>query len=182
MTARRHKAARSKLAKALTDLSLNMQLYNAGGRNFLFINYASLEASPWSRNSEIPRSYFHLGADIVHHNGRLAFAAHRFAERHIDANVFLFDQHKMSLAVRRDAQQFPETAMYEKIEGYCYPYAEDRHRGETKDIVDDLCKIPMDHWFWRDDAHQTEPYEKLLARQIVDHISDPSNRMPLEFY
>ena len=72
--------------------------------------------------------------------------------------------------------------MYEKIEGYCYPYAEDRHRGRTRDVIDDLCIIPMDHWFWRDDKHHTEPYEQLLARSIVDHMKEPKNRFPLEFY
>lgn len=72
--------------------------------------------------------------------------------------------------------------MYEKIEGYCYPYAEDWHRGETKDVVDDLCVTPMDHWFWRDDTHHTEPYEKLLARLVVEHLGDRGARLPLEFY
>lgn len=113
--------------------------------------------------------------------------AHKFAEEHSDANVFVLDQHALSLAVRREPTSFPETAMVEKFEGYCFPYAEERPAGQmaglaTKEVYDELCGVSMDKWFWRDESHHTEPMQRLLARKIVELLEDKSKRLPFEFY
>lgn len=77
--------------------------------------------------------------------------------------------------------------MVEKLEGYCYPYAEERPAGQmaglaTRDVFDELCEVGMERWFWRDEMHHTEPYERLLARKIVELLDDPGQRLPYEFY
>jgi len=160
-----------------------------------------MEASPFARLSRIPNSLFDLGADIVHHNARLAFMAHRFALSHPSANVFLFDQHALSLAVRRNPKAFPETAMLERFEGFCYLYADaeegkggsggqsggqsiqGQRAGEaTRDVFDALCGVGLEKFLWRDERHMTEGWQRLVARKITEVLDNGEARLPLEFW
>ena len=129
------------------------------------------------RTADIKGGIFALGADIVQYNGRLAFMAHRFAETHPDASIFIFNNHAMSLRIKDDPTHYVETETIQKVEGYCYPYAESKWWAATKDVYDDLCTYPLDGYLWRDDYHH-----KLMARLIVEHLSDTKHRLPFEFY
>lgn len=76
------------------------------------------------------------------------------------ANIFLFDQHKLSLAVRRNPSAFPETAILSRLEGFCFPYAEEMPAhmwaGQpTRDVFHEACDVGMESWFWRDEMHHT---------------------------
>lgn len=158
------------------------KLYEAGGRNFLIVNIPQLEEAPFMETSGVINWIWDLGAEIVQYNGRLAFMAHTFAERHLDTNVFVFNNHNLSINVRREPKRFPDTASYTKLKGFCFPYIHDHWWTDTAGVFDESCKVPLNQYFWRDDMHVTEPYHKLMARQIVDLLKDPRQRLPLEFY
>lgn len=180
-------------ARNMTEVELNIQeyknnlhrIYDYGGRNFLVMAMPMLEESPAVRTSDKPKSLTELGAEIVDFDGRLAFAVQSFAHEHPDTTVFFYDNLRLSVLTRLDVQDhtdtdyFPEMKDVIKPEGYCYFYAD-----RNKEVIefDPLCGVALNQFYWRDEHHMTEPYHRLLARMIVEHMNDLSNAFPLEFY
>lgn len=162
------------------------KLYGAGARNFLLVNYPQLENAPGIKNYGDAvgesKAYWRLGASIVQYNARLAFLGHMFAEKHPDANVFVFNTHKASLTVRLEPTRFPETAMYNHLFGYCFPYADDIWWVETAKVFDPGCTDGLINYFWRDEFHYSEPFQQLMARLMVELLNSPDQRLPQEFY
>ena len=116
---------------------------------------------------------------MVDINGQLAFTVHSFAETHPDATIFLFDNYSLSIRVHGHPSDYPETENMKKMEGFCFPYAENRDDLNTNDP---LCGEPLERWFWRDDEHMTEPYHRLMARMIVEEMDSIEKAFPHEFY
>lgn len=165
------------------------RIYNAGGRNFLIIGIPALEECPKIRTADIPRSVSRFGAEEVDMNARIAFGVQMFAHRHLDATVWIFNTLKMSTRARTTPfSGFPELSGVTRIEGYCYPYAEkdDWPIGEHGEVWvwDDLCRDPLNAFYWRDQTHMTGPWHRLLGRLIVELLDgkDGDARLPLEFY
>ena len=174
-------------ARNLTDVELNMQtyladlerIYDYGARNFLIVGIPALEESPLMRNCDINKALGRFGAELMDLNGRLAFMTQLFAHQHTDdATVFFYNNHKTSIITRNDPKSFEETKGIQRLEGYCYFYE------DKKEVIDfdPACRNPLDEFYWRDTRHHTQPYHRLMARLIVELVSDVRNALPYEFY
>lgn len=159
-----------------------LQIYEHGARNFLIVSTPCMEESPTVRMRDIDKSFFTLGGQLVDFNGHLAFLAHQFAETHRDASVFFFDSYTLGIRVRGDPTAYPETSVFRRMEGFCWPYAE---RKDELDTDDARCGDRLVNFYWRDGEHQTEPYHRLIARLMVELMEDersvscPSSGMTL---
>lgn len=40
----------------------------------------------------------------------------------------------------------------------------------------------MTQYLWRDEFHYSEPFQRLMAKQIVELLLSPDQRLPMEFY
>lgn len=118
----------------------------------------------------------------MQYNSRLAFLAHRFGEAHSDVNIWMYNTHKTSLTVRLEPTRFPETRMYNHLFGYCFPYADDVWWVATEYVFDPGCTDGLINYLWRDEWHYSEPFQRLMAKQIVELLQSPEQRLPLEFY
>ncbi|KAL9050138.1 MAG: hypothetical protein Q9162_006809 [Coniocarpon cinnabarinum] len=174
-------------ARNMTDVDVNMQVYlenlerlfEHGARNFLIIGIPGLEESPLMRNCGISKALGRFGAELMDLNGRLAFMTQLFAHQHAeDATVFFYNNHKTSILTRNDPKTFEETKGIQRLEGYCYFYEDKR---EVIDF-DPACLNPLPEFYWRDTRHHTEPFHRLMARIIVELLSDTRNALPYEFY
>lgn len=157
------------------------QIYDNGARNIMIVNMPALEESPEMRLTSILNSMFAMGAHIVDFNGRLAFMAHQFAESHPDANVFFFDNLRLTVSVRDNPQHFPETKAIKYREGYCVNTKADLRRHDAKATVQADCEKELDQWYWRDKMHATESSQRLQARMMVEHMQ-AGVMLPYEFY
>lgn len=101
-----------------------------------------------------------------------------FSHDHPDATIFFFDNLKLSVNTRKDVGTYPETSKIQRQEGYCYFYADKRDVIEN----DPACMNDLSEFYWRDDIHHTEPYHRLMARLMVEHMKELNNALPYEFY
>ena len=149
-----------------------------GARNFLIIGPPALEESPRLRLSGISDYLFSFGSELVDLSGRIAFMAQSFAHDHPEATVFFFNNLKYAISTRSGVRNFPETAQIKREEGYCFFYSD---RKETIQF-DPACKNELTEFYWRDDVHHTEPYNRLMGRLMVGEMMIMENALPYEFY
>jgi len=148
----------------------------------MIVNIPALEESPEMRSSPILNSMFNMGAHIVDFNGRLAFIAHQFAESYRDANVFVFDNLRLTVKVRDNPQLYPETKSLKNMEGYCVSSKADLRARDVSTVVQTDCEKELDKWYWRDKVHTTEVSQKVQARKMVEHMKRPGVMLPYEFW
>ncbi|KAB8346153.1 hypothetical protein FH972_023199 [Carpinus fangiana] len=163
----------------LQSMLTNSQIYDYGARNFIIVGFPALEESPRLRLCGKEKSMMRFGAELTDMNGRLVFMAHMFAESHLDATVFFFDNYRLGINIRSSPKDFEETKEINRLEGFCYPYAISR---DVIDTDNELCGAPLRHFYWRDEQHQTEGYHRAQARLMREEMADIRNALPYEFY
>lgn len=96
-------------------------LYNAGGRNFLFLNVPPVDRSPLT-TSQGAASMAEEAADIAAFNADIATMAAALKSSHADVNVFTYDTNALFSEVLDNPASFPQTSGYKNTTTYCVAY------------------------------------------------------------
>jgi phospholipase/lecithinase/hemolysin len=98
------------------------ELYEAGARNFAFLNVPPVDRSPLAlANTAIDQSTEHM--DILAWNNDLISMAQSLKSDKPDVNVFTIDTNKYFTEVLNNPASFPQTAGYKNTTAYCDAYA-----------------------------------------------------------
>jgi phospholipase/lecithinase/hemolysin len=98
------------------------ELYQAGARNFAFLNVPPVDRSPlMMAHSVLNQSNEHR--DILSWNNDLISMAQSLKADKPDVNVFTIDTNKYFTEVLNNPASFPQTALYKNTTAYCDAYA-----------------------------------------------------------
>jgi phospholipase/lecithinase/hemolysin len=98
------------------------ELYQAGARNFAFLNVPPVDRSPlMMAHSVLNQSNEHM--DILSWNNDLISMAQSLKADKPDVNVFTIDTNKYFTEVLNNPASFPQTALYKNTTAYCDAYA-----------------------------------------------------------
>jgi phospholipase/lecithinase/hemolysin len=98
------------------------ELYQAGARNFAFLNVPPIDRSPLAlANSGLDQATEHM--DIVAWNNALMKMARSVKTANPDVNIFTVDTFKFFTQVLENPASYPQTALYRNVTGYCTAYA-----------------------------------------------------------
>jgi len=137
--------------------SLVVQLYQAGARNFLFLNVPPMDRAPSSPAAIKPA--------IAYWNTRLAGMLTDLGDAYGDTNVVEFDTHNFITKILDNPATFPQTALYkDTTNAPCRAYW-----GVEQQVTasDPSCPMPFREYFWHDNFHPTYPTHEVLAEQIA---------------
>ncbi|MCJ1254070.1 hypothetical protein MMC24_001884 [Lignoscripta atroalba] len=139
------------------------QLYQAGARNFLFLNVPPVNRSPGTLIYGTDTINLE-GADIADFNARIADLAVTLSTTHPDTTVFLFDTNAIFSMVLDNPASYPQTALYKNTTAYCDGYA---NGTPTQDYFNATCGIPVNQYFWLNSLHPTYPMHDAVAAQVA---------------
>jgi hypothetical protein len=98
------------------------ELYQAGARNFAFLNVPPVDRSPLMLADDVlDRSTEHM--DIVSWNNDLLKMAQSLKTDKPDVNVFTIDTNKIFTQVLNNPASYPQTALYKNTTAFCDAYA-----------------------------------------------------------
>lgn len=97
-------------------------LYEAGGRNFVFVNVPPVDRSPLILGQGADAQALEKAA-LADFNGRIEKLADGLKTSHEgDANVWTFDSSAVFTAVLDDPTTYPQTSGYKNVTAYCDAY------------------------------------------------------------
>jgi len=97
------------------------ELYQAGARNFAFLNVPPVDRSPLAMANEVlDQSTEHM--DILAWNNALTKMAQSAKTANPDINVFTVDTNKIFTQVLNNPASYPQTALYKNVTAYCTAY------------------------------------------------------------
>lgn len=143
--------------------SLVEKLYNAGAKNFLFLNVPPVDRSPLTTAQGANASALEA-TDIAYFNSQIDLMVSNLTMAHKDATAFVFDCNTLWNQVLDDPQRFPETAGYKNTTNYCVGY---ENGTPTEDYFNATCGIPVNEYFWLNSLHPTYPMMDRLAINIT---------------
>jgi len=138
------------------------ELYNAGARNFAFLNVPPVNRSPLALLNTAAEQATEK-ADIAAWNGDLISMAKTLKRDKSDVNVFTVDTNKYFTAVLDKPASFPQTAGYKNTTAYCVAY---ENGTPTTDYFNASCGIPVNEYFWLNSLHPTYPMHDVLAQEV----------------
>lgn len=141
------------------------QLYNAGARNFLFMNVPPVNLSPGTVMNGASAQALE-SADITNFNNQIAQVASTYST-YPDATVFLYDTNAMFSHVLKNPTSFQQTAGYVNTTTYCTAYA---NGTPAEDSFDPSCGVPVNQYFWLNTLHPTYPMHDVVAQTIVGQL------------
>ena len=98
------------------------ELYQAGARNFAFLNVPPVDRSPLAMaNEALDQSTEHM--DILAWNNALTKMAQSAKTANPDINVFTVDTNKVFTQVLNNPASYPQTALYKNVTAYCTAYS-----------------------------------------------------------
>ena len=130
------------------------QLYQAGARNFLFMNVAPLDRVP------IPMA--NVGPAVDDWNKRLSQFASQLSSAQKNTTVFQFDTHSLFGQVLANVSSFPTTSQLKNLTGTCPLY-----NWIYKDMFDPSCGVPLSEFLWLNNLHPTYPIHATIAAQVA---------------
>lgn len=108
-----------------TYASLVEDLYQAGARNFLFMNVPPINRAPFTVNQgDMSKTFVEMNrVAVADFNMRITNMVGRLVEQHTDTTVFLFDTFRLFNAVLNEPESRKETAGYKDTTGFCFAYS-----------------------------------------------------------
>jgi len=147
------------------------ELYQAGARNFAFLNVPPVDRSPLTTaDSVLDQSTEHV--DISKWNNDLINMAQSLKTDNPDVNVFTIDTNKYFTEVLNNPASFPQTALYKNTTAYCDAY---ENGTPTPDFFNATCGIPVNQYFWLNSLHPTYPMHDVLAQQVALQLTAGPN-------
>lgn len=145
--------------------SLLDELYQAGARNFLFLNVLPVNLSPLSVEQG-PSAQTLEAADISEFNSRLTKMTQNMTT-YPDSTVFLFDANGLFNQVLQNPTSFTQTAGYRNTTGYCVAY---ENGTPAEDTFDPSCGVPVNEYFWLNTLRPTYPMHDVLGQEIAAQL------------
>ncbi|KAF9880432.1 cellulose-binding gdsl lipase acylhydrolase [Colletotrichum karsti] len=141
------------------------KLYDAGARNYLFLNVPPLERMPRTTQSSAADTRIPLEkAAVEDWNGRVSDLAGDLRKTHEDATVFLYDTYGLFDRVIDTPDRYTETAVYKNTTTYCSAYQNGTPEPDTKW---DNCTYAANEYMWINSLHPTDPVHSLLAKNVA---------------
>ncbi|TDZ62024.1 Acetylesterase [Colletotrichum trifolii] len=145
------------------------KLYDAGARNFLFLNVPPLERMPRTTQSSAADERIPLQkAAVEDWNKRVRKLALNLKSAHSDAAVFGYNTYNLFNNVTDGPDRYPETELYKTTKTYCVAYQNGTPEPDTKW---DNCTYAADEYLYRDSLHPTAPIHELLAKSIAEALA-----------
>ncbi|KAI9735806.1 MAG: hypothetical protein M1834_001271 [Cirrosporium novae-zelandiae] len=140
------------------------ELYEAGARNFLFLNVPPVDRSPLTIAQGTSAQTIEA-ADIADFNAKITNLTSSLEKTHLDATVFLFNTHEIFTQVLDDPTSYPQTELYKNTTDYCTAYEDGTDEWDSYDAA---CGIPVNEYFWLNNLHPTYPMHNATAAQIIE--------------
>ncbi|KAF2182448.1 carbohydrate esterase family 16 protein [Zopfia rhizophila CBS 207.26] len=154
------------------------QLYQAGARNFLFLNVPTIHRSPATVNqgfgsptvnANVSRQFVDLQRNALNDfNTRLRNMASALKQQHDDATVFVFDNFELYDNILDRPDSLEQTAGVTNTTGFCSAYF---RRTFDEDAFNSTCGIPQKEFFWLDPLHPTPPVHDAMAAEIAAQLT-----------
>jgi len=143
--------------------SLVDQIYQAGGRNFLFLNVPPVDRAPLT-TAQGSTTEQHERADIAAFNLKIAALATNLSRTYADTTVFMFDANAIFTEILDDVTSYSQTAGIKNTTAYCTAY-----QGGTAsmDTFDTDCGVPVNEYFWLNSLHPLYMVHNATASQIA---------------
>ncbi|KAK1671571.1 hypothetical protein BDP55DRAFT_617426 [Colletotrichum godetiae] len=140
------------------------EVYEAGARNFLFLNVPPLERMPRTTQSSAAGERIPLEkAAVEDWNERLGVLVNDLRETHGDVTMFQYDTYGLFDRVIDTPGRYKETAVYKNTTTYCSAYQNGTPEPDTKW---DNCTYAANEYMWINSLHPTSPVHLALARSI----------------
>ncbi|KAI1827067.1 hypothetical protein F4861DRAFT_536544 [Xylaria intraflava] len=152
----------------LSDLA--DQIYDAGGRNYVFINVPPLDRTPLIKpqgESAVSLS----AADVASWNQKVVDLATTLKAKD-STNVWVYDSNTAFGQVLDDPTSFPQTAGLKNTTDYCDAY---QNGTPSTDTLDPSCGIPVNEYFWLNNLHPTSAIHEVVANGIADLLTAGPN-------
>ncbi|KUJ14036.1 uncharacterized protein LY89DRAFT_590729 [Mollisia scopiformis] len=152
-------------------LKLLSSLYGAGARNFLLLNVPPLERiwqPPWVSKEAIEK----YGSDAKMYNRRINRVAASLKAEFADANVFVYDVHRLFNEALDEPKRFEQLRGIKNTTEFCPSYAMGT---PTTDYFLPECGIPVNEYFWLNALHPTYPIHDVLAEEVVKLMESGPN-------
>lgn len=104
-----------------THMRLLNSLYGTGARNFLLMNVPPLERV-WQPPSVPQSEKDKYGSDALMYNRRIQRVASALKTEYHEANVWVFDVHKIVNEALDDPRRFPQTSGIKNMTEFCKKY------------------------------------------------------------
>ncbi|KAL1881762.1 hypothetical protein Daus18300_000815 [Diaporthe australafricana] len=147
-------------------------LYDAGARNFLFLNVPPVDRSPLITESGVDGAAAQEKAAIADWNGRVGALASALKGNHSEVNVWSFDANAVFEKVLDDPSSYPQTSGYTNTTGYCEAY--ENGTSEPDSFVES-CGVPVDQYFWLNTLHPTYPVHDVVAEEVAKALEAGPN-------
>ena len=134
-------------------------MYQAGARNFLFVNVPPLDRAP--QGMEVSAS----ASDILDWNARLAALRQHLTATYSDMTTFVFDFYGLFDRILKYPQQFEQTRQIKNTTNWCFEYIMGTPEWHT---LIPSCNIPVSEYFWENDLHPTWPVHNATAATIIE--------------
>lgn len=165
--------------------ALQDQLYQAGARNFLFLNVPPVDRSPLTAGQGAAAQASEK-ADIAAWDANVTALAANLTETYSDATTFVFDTNALFTQVLDDPASHVETAPYRNTTDYCESCKSCsvavRYMGQALTSRADMngtpswytfyqnCSIPVDEYFWLNSLHPTFRMMNVTAQEIARQL------------
>jgi len=146
-------------------------LYNAGARNFLFLNVPPVDRSPLTQAEGAAAAALEA-ADLAAFNTDVVNMATALKKTHTDANVFTFDTNSLFTKVLNNPASFPQTSIYKNTTNFCVAY---ENGTPAENTFDASCGIPVNEYFWLNSLHPTYPMHNVLAQEVALALTSGPN-------
>lgn len=141
-------------------------LYQAGARNFLFLNVPPVDQAPLTAANGASAQQ-QEASDIADFNSRIAQLASTVAS-YADATVFTYDTNALFSQVLQNPAAYPQTAGLKNTTSYCAAY---ENGTPAVDTFDPSCGVPVNQYFWLNSLHPTYPIHDVIAQQIAAELT-----------
>jgi phospholipase/lecithinase/hemolysin len=162
-----HPALFTRLRQLVNDM------YEAGARQFIFINAPPLERVPKVTGSSSHATRIPLMKTAVTDYNRKMYELAREVNHDLAyTEVVHFDVYTLMNAVIDNPTQFDETAVYKDTTSYCAAYQDGTEEYDTK-LAD--CDYAANEYLWINNLHPTQPFHQLLAKNLAEVLRNDAS-------
>jgi phospholipase/lecithinase/hemolysin len=129
-------------------------------------------------SQRFPDALSHETKTILDWGGRLANLTGTFQRNHPDAMVIEFSTYKVLDAILDKPSVYTQTASLKNLTGFCdspqrsvspnlWLVSTNCNRSGPNGNTGNVCKVPVDEYFWFNNLHPTFPVHDALASEIT---------------